>query len=212
MPRDRPFDPGDGTGAPREKLEAAIVDAARKRRRVIEATQSGTVSEGLLREFHASVMSYYLEVREYRDWEVLEGKWENARLWRRDSGLAHGGVVMIPGRDYKTHHDSIEISETGQKRLSDADWIRGCGAIGNWIERQQPVEKELPGRNAGTETVYEPARLPQDRLIRATVVLDRMVRELGISVEQQSAPRPAAIVGDAPTGEDRVTMKDIELK
>lgn len=203
-----PFDSSDSR-APVKKLESAMTEIAEYRRRLMQAIQAGRADDRqLLREFHAALMNYYYEVQQYSDWSVLEGKWENARLWRREEDWGHGGVVMVPGRDYKTHHDEATLTQTGEERLADTEWVRGVDTLATWIGRTRTVKRDTPGLGGGTEPVREPVHLPPDKLIRGSVVLDRMVRELGIGIDENSGPRPAVIMGDAP--EDNPTVDEIQ--
>jgi len=203
-----PFDSSDSR-APLQKLESAMTEVSQYRRQLMQAVQSGrTHDQQLLREFHAALMNYYYETQQYSDWSVLQGKWENARLWRRDDATTHGGVVMMPERDYQVSDDSVSLTQTGEERLTEVNWVRGVDTIANWVGKTRVVERETAGLGNSTEKVRQPVHLPPYKLIRGSVVLDRMVRELGIGIDENSGPRPAVIMGDAP--EENPTVEELQ--
>jgi len=76
------------------------------------------------------------------------------------------------------------------------------------VGKTRVVERETAGLGNSTEKVRQPVHLPPYKLIRGSVVLDRMVRELGIGIDENSGPRPAVIMGDAP--EENPTVEELQ--
>lgn len=79
---DQPYDAGRGR-IPRQKIEDAMQEVAEYRRLYLEATQSGQAADRSLQSaFHTAVLNYWIELRNYRNWDILGQKWEEAHLWR----------------------------------------------------------------------------------------------------------------------------------
>lgn len=165
---DKPYDTGNSR-VPRRKLETAMAEVANVRLEYIRA--QGTVdgpSEELLQAFHNAVVNYFLELRVYRNEDVLGDKWANAKLWPA-----------------ATNPDGTA-----------EEWVRGLDTLYNWIGARQTVEKERPGDNRGTETVTVPKHLNKHQLLRVSNILDEIARDLGIAIDTDQGPRPAYLLDE----------------
>lgn len=78
------------TTAALQKVEQAMLRVGAARQQFIEANQSSNLTDRILRQFHAAVMNYYLELRPYRQNALISEEWETATLWHRDGEEVEG--------------------------------------------------------------------------------------------------------------------------
>lgn len=69
------------TAAPLQKIEQAMLRVGAARQKYINASQTGAAPESLLRDYHAAVINYYMELRPYRDNSIISEQWTDATLW-----------------------------------------------------------------------------------------------------------------------------------
>lgn len=174
---------------PRGKIEAAMEEVAEYRRDLVRAQQAGVgANERLLRGFHAAVVNYYLELRNYRDWDAIEEEWAAMRMWpaQRERGIS--GLYVERGLHFEVDETDegveVQLTEAGEEKLADDEWVRGVDAIESWMDRTRVVKVDRPGLGRGEAEQVEPAYMPPRILFAASFALDTIARELGVSIRK----------------------------
>lgn len=111
-------DDGGRSQAPLQKIEQAMLRVGAVRQRYVDANQQNAANEGLLREMHAAVINYYLELRPYRNNSLISEQWETATLWT-DNGEPVQGLTSL--RQWVTPKRATKGNKPGRGTSSEGD-------------------------------------------------------------------------------------------
>lgn len=64
----------------------------------------------------------------------------------------------------------------------NGNWITGIDHIREWMNRYHTIEVERAGRGRGTDTKQVRVPLPPDKALRASQVLDKAAKKLGLTL------------------------------
>lgn len=64
----------------------------------------------------------------------------------------------------------------------DGSWVVGVDNIRKWMNKYRTIQVERPGRGRGTEPNKVRVPLPPDKALRASQVLDKAAKKLGLSL------------------------------
>jgi hypothetical protein len=76
----------ESSSVPQLKIEDAMARTAALREEYIQAAQTDSIGPKLIKRWHSSVINYYVELRVYRDNDLIAEKWEKCRMWPDDDG------------------------------------------------------------------------------------------------------------------------------
>lgn len=142
----------------RALIEQAMADVAQIRREYVRASLIGVGNdESLLKRFQAEVLNYYLVLRPQREAKPLGEKWQNARLWRTETGQWVTGIDELgtwigetrteyrsrPGRTSRKEQVEVPDVQPGERlmRVSTVldDVAKGLGVTINVSNAQRPA-------------------------------------------------------------------------
>lgn len=64
----------------------------------------------------------------------------------------------------------------------DSEVVKGIDHLQNWMNRYQTIQRDRPGRGRGSEPMEVRVPLPPDKALRASQVLDKAAKKLGLSL------------------------------
>lgn len=144
-------------------------EVALSRREYFQRVQANADDDpDFLRGFHADVIGYYTELRPYRDADPLGNKWRAAKMW----------------------------PENGDWDAPDEHWVKGVDVLSRYIDYKVPAESDSGGWGTRAKDEMVSTYLNSEKLVRASMVLDEIARDLGIAIDVEKGPRSLGMLDE----------------
>lgn len=105
--------------APVQKVEQAMLRTGAARQEYIKHRQHGEPPEGVLKQFHISLINYWMELRPYRNNGNVDKQWEEAELWERPNGETVTGLDHL--REWVSRMQPGQSKSAGRGTSKQAD-------------------------------------------------------------------------------------------